>query len=99
MEIKIKTEKDFCDCKSCREEIIKGFSEGFRTNCVKGEFKVTDNENKVIWEILNTELNLSEKIVDDLDIPYPAGHNWEGLTPRQINAGYKTDIKLTEKGK
>lgn len=24
-----------------------------------------------------------------LDIPYPAGHNWEGLTPRQVNNAYK----------
>lgn len=23
-----------------------------------------------------------------LDIPYPAGHNWEGLTPRQVNQAY-----------
>ena len=24
-----------------------------------------------------------------LDIPYPAGHNWAGLTPRQVSAAYE----------
>lgn len=31
-----------------------------------------------------------EKIIDidSIDIPYPRGHNWEGLTPRQVNESY-----------
>jgi len=31
-----------------------------------------------------------------LDIPYPAGHNWEGLTPRQVNEGYENARKKEE---
>lgn len=35
---------------------------------------------------------------ESLDIPYPAGHNWEGLTPRQVNEGYaKRKKSLSEK--
>lgn len=33
-----------------------------------------------------------------LDIPYPRGHNWEGLTPRQVNQAYaKTNESVGEK--
>lgn len=61
MEIKIKSEKEFCDCKSCREELLEKFAGGFKTNCVKGEFTVTDNTNKIIWKILDTELKIENQ--------------------------------------
>jgi hypothetical protein len=56
MEIIIKTEKDFCDCKDCIKEFLKEFSRQFKMGVVKGEFKITDNQNKVNWEILNTDI-------------------------------------------
>ena len=31
--------------------------------------------------------------IDDLDIPYPSGHNWEGLTPRQVEAYNRQEAK------
>jgi len=30
---------------------------------------------------------------DSADIPYPRGHNWEGLTPNQVNEAYKQEEK------
>ena len=45
-------------------------------------------------------IHILEKKKEDpsLDIPYPAGHNWEGLTPRQVNQAYedKDENKRTE---
>ena len=36
--------------------------------------------------------------LDDSDIPYPAGHNWEGLTPKQVNQAYtKKDLEDKQK--
>lgn len=52
MKIIIKTKKDFCDCKSCREELLTEFSRQFKLNVSKGEFKVTDSQNKITWEIM-----------------------------------------------
>lgn len=31
------------------------------------------------------------------EFKYPKGHNWEGLTPEQVNEGYKKEFKLIEK--
>jgi len=56
MEIIIKTEKDFCDCISCRIELLKEFSRQFKMNVTGGKFKVTDNENKVKWKIRGCEV-------------------------------------------
>lgn len=33
------------------------------------------------------EQKVESKIADE-DIPYPAGHNWEGMTPKQVNMAY-----------
>jgi len=32
--------------------------------------------------------------IDYGDVPYPAGHNWEGLTPNQVNKAYKKEQPL-----
>ena len=52
-----------------------------------------------------TETIQDKKVDEDasLDIPYPAGHNWEGLIPRQVSEGYKKmdnkkDVKMPFRG-
>jgi hypothetical protein len=34
---------------------------------------------------------------DELDIPYPPGHNWEGFTLKQISEAYKQSDKKNGK--
>ena len=56
--------------------------------------------NKQPLPIIDIIGNTEEKPKkDSADIPYPAGHNWEGLTPNQVNSAYNkpsSDEKITE---
>lgn len=42
-------------------------------------------------DYLSKDKQSEKKELDGLDIPYPAGHNWEGLTPKQVNEAYERE--------
>ena len=55
---------------------------------------LAEEENNTEESLSKTDTHPPDEKDKSLDIPYPKGHNWEGLTPRQVNTAYdNTDKK------
>jgi len=63
------------------EELMK------RINGEEPESRGDNQLNKFVERLIDEPKNLEE----EKEKPYPTGHCWEGLTPSQVNEGYKKE--------